>query len=159
MPSMKQMLPLFFLVTTLVAVTAGCKGGARALAPDEAEKLLSNRIWIDRMPVDNEDRFRIYYFVPKEGGGSGVYQDRTLFAGRFELFFFEHDGKTIRFHLPQKKQRVSVAYRIDAVSDRAPFDLRLTLDPSPRGPRLYYGFRKQPESLAKRLGVSRFSGR
>lgn len=154
MPSMKPKLPLFLLATILTTTVVGCKDGARTLAPDEARQLLIDRNWIDSMPVDHEDRLHVFRFTPKMGGG--VYQDRTLFAGSFELFLFEHDGKTIRFHLPQKKQRVNVAYRIDAVSDRAPFDIRLTLDPSPRGPRVYYGFRREPASLAEKLGLSRF---
>lgn len=147
-----RIVPALLLALTL-ALGACSSDKAKALAPDEAQKLLIDRNWLDRWPVDHEEKLHVFRFVPTMGGG--VYQDRTIFAGKFELFTFEHDGKQIRFHFPHTKTRVTVPYRIDAVSDRAPFDLRLTLDKSPRGPRVYYGFRSEPGSLRARLGSAR----
>jgi hypothetical protein len=71
--------------------------------------------------------------------GGGVFQDRTLFAGAFELFTFRVDGDTIVFDLHHTHDKVRAAFRIERVDGPAPFDLRLTLDPSPRGPAVYYG--------------------
>ena len=141
------------LGASLLGLSACSDDKAKALAPDEAKKLLIDRNWLDRWPVDAKEKLHVLRFVPKMGGG--VYQDRTLFAGSFELFTFEHDGKQIRFVFPHTKGKATVAYRIDAVSDRAPFDLRLTLADAVRGPKVYYGFRQEPAALSKRLGLER----
>src|SRR5579859_7725494 len=89
----------------LVVAAVGCGGGGdpAALAPDEARRLLPDRTWIDRMPDTERDRLHVLRFLPKMR--SGIYQDRTLYAGQFELFGFEHTGDEIRFDLPHRRER------------------------------------------------------
>jgi hypothetical protein len=72
--------------------------------------------------------------------GGGVFQDRTLFAGQFELFTFKLDHDNIDFNLPHKQQRVLSHFAVRRVQGHAPFDLELTIDADPRGPHRYYGF-------------------
>ena len=66
---------------------------------------LLDRNWLDRMPETDRDRLYVYRFVPSMGGG--VFQDRTLFKGTFELFTFETADNEIRFVLPETKERVT----------------------------------------------------
>jgi hypothetical protein len=128
----------------LFAVVAGCHSAApsRNVAPDEAEKLLINRNWLDHMPKSETERLHVFRFVPNMGGG--VFQDRTLYAGQFELFTFERTGEQIRFDLPHTGEKKTVGYTIEALDDgQDGLDLKLTLDGSPRGPSVYYGMRRE----------------
>lgn len=122
----------------LVALGAGCHGKPRATAlpPEDAQKLLLDRNWLDRLPETAHDRLHVFRFVPSMGGG--VYQDRTLFAGQFELFNFDHDGQTIHFHLRHTGEERSAAYTIDQVPEDSALELHLHLADSPRGPSDYY---------------------
>src|SRR4051812_31444438 len=74
------------LLLLSLALTA-CSSKSKAVDGDEAQKLLIDRNWIDRMPETERDKLYVYRFVPNMGGG--VYQDRTIFKGTFELFKFE----------------------------------------------------------------------
>lgn len=103
----------------------------------EAARLLVDRNWVDVWPKDKDDRLHVYRFVPSMGGG--VFQDRTVFHGEFELFTFAIDGDTLEIDLPHTGDTARTRFRIDRVDGPAPFDLRLSLDHSPRGPRVYYG--------------------
>jgi hypothetical protein len=104
---------------------------------EEARELLEDRNWLDRWPSTKDDRLRVYRFTPDMGGG--VFQDRTLFRGEFELFNYEAHTDRIRFRFPDADEVITSRYRIERVHGPEPFDLRLTLDPSPRGPAVYYG--------------------
>lgn len=121
----------------LVACSSGPSGKDRAVAAEEAAKLLIDRNWMDVWPADDREKLHVFRFVP--GMGGGVFQDRTLYAGQFELFTFEVSGDRIHFNLPHQAERVTARFTIERVSGPHPFDLKLTLDPSPRGPSVYYG--------------------
>lgn len=126
-----------------LAVTACSKPDHRVAASDAGD-LLINRNWIDRMPETTKDRLHVYRFVPSMGGG--VYQDRTLFKGTFELFMFRVErGDHIVFELPETHERVTSHFIIEKVDGPAPFDLKLTVFSDPRGPRTYYGMRAETD--------------
>jgi hypothetical protein len=130
------------ILTLCAATTIACSRGdsskkSDVVPPDQAADLLINRNWLDVWPQSKDERLHVYRFTPAMGGG--VYQDRTLFRGNFELFTFEVDGDHVRIHLPDEDIRVNARYRIRRVDGPEPFDLELTLDPSPRGPARYFG--------------------
>ncbi|HJL02582.1 MAG TPA: hypothetical protein RMH85_22450 [Polyangiaceae bacterium LLY-WYZ-15_(1-7)] len=124
-----------FALLTLVLVACD---DAEPVAPADARAELIDRNWIDVWPQNADDELHVYRFTPSMGGG--VYQDRTVFEGRFELFTFEATGDTIRFRFPGKDETHSTAYRIERVDGPAPFTRRLTLEDTPRGPAVYYGW-------------------
>jgi hypothetical protein len=126
-----------FAVTLLLLVACGSDARPAAVSGEEAARLLIDRNWLDVWPSDKTQRLHVYRFTPSMGGG--VYQDRTLFKGEFELFRFEVREDLLRFDLPETEQDVETRFRIERVSGPEPFDLRLVLDRSPRGPRVYYG--------------------
>ncbi len=135
------------LFTALLILACGlcssaCHRGASGTPVDDAEarRLLVERNWLDVMPRDKDDRLHVYRFVPKMGGG--VYQDRTVFAGSFELFTFETQARQIRFRFPHNGQAKVATFRIERLArgEQDDFDLRLTLTGSPRGPATYYGW-------------------
>jgi hypothetical protein len=129
----------------LCAVAAACSSkGSNELSASDARDVLINRNWLDRMPENTKDRLHVYRFVPNMGGG--VYQDRTLFKGTFELFMFKVErGDHIVFDLPETREKVTSQFKIENVDGPAPFDLKLTISTDPRGPHVYYGMRSETD--------------
>lgn len=128
------------LCLPVIAFAAACAPdrapASRAVDPGEAARLLIDRSWIDRMPARHSDRLHVYRFTPSMGGG--VYQDRTVFRGSFELFTYDVADGALAIRLPETGERVRTPYQIERVDGPEPFDLRLTLEQAPRGPRTYY---------------------
>ena len=133
----------------LTACSSGSKVKTRELPDDEARKVLLDRNWIERMPETERDHFHVYRFVPSMGGG--VFQDRTIFKGTFELFQFETAADEIRFNLLETHDKVVSKFRIEEVDGPEPFDLKLTIAADPRGPQVYYGMRSETDRDGTKL--------
>jgi len=131
------------LVVTLAACSSSSAPTSSRVSDSEAPKLLIDRNWMDRMPETDRDHLFVYRFVPNMGGG--VFQDRTLFKGTFELFSFSATGDKITFDLHETKDKVTSAYTIERVSGPEPFDLKLTIPDDPRGPKGYFGIRGETD--------------
>jgi hypothetical protein len=133
------------LASALVLAAAACSSKSHdPLSASDASGVLINRNWLDRMPERTTDRLHVYRFVPDMGGG--VYQDRTLFKGTFELFRFKVErGDHIVFDLPETHERVTSQFQIERVAGPKPFDLKLTIFSDPRGPHVYYGMRAETD--------------
>jgi hypothetical protein len=133
------------VVSALCATACSSKSPPSArLSPDDARDVLIDRNWIDRMPETTTDRLHVYRFVPSMGGG--VYQDRTLFKGTFELFMFKVErGDHIVFNLPETHEQVTSQFAIEKITGPGPFDLKLTLSTDPRGPHEYYSIRAETD--------------
>ncbi len=145
-------------VLALAVATSACgrdSGKAASVPPDEAADLLINRNWLDRWPASEKERLHVYRFTPSMGGG--VYQDRTLFAGKFELFTYQLDGDHLTIQWPHSKQEDRMVYRIDRVLGPEPFDLRLELSTPSRGPRTYYGRTAETGAAASGQAASSLS--
>src|SRR4051812_31090944 len=93
----------------VLALVAACSRSSSL----DAGKLLIDRNWVDVWPRDKDQRLHVYRFTP--GMGGGVYQDRTLFKGTFELFTYELDGSTIEWTMPDSGERVKTRFRIERV--------------------------------------------
>lgn len=134
------------LASALVLTAAACssKSHDEQLSASDARDVLINRNWLDRMPEQTTDRLHVYRFVPTMGGG--VYQDRTLFKGTFELFMFKVERDHIMFNLPETHEKVTSQFQIERVAGPKPFDLKLTIFSAPRGPHVYYGMRAETDS-------------
>lgn len=137
------------LVAALALAAAACSGKTTvsSLPPDQAKQLLINRNWIDRLPKKVDDKLHVYRFVPSMGGG--VFQDRTIFFGTFELFAFEQDGQRIRFNLLHTGQKKTSSFTIEPLDRPGPegVDLKLTIADDPRGSKVYYGWRNEGRDL------------
>lgn len=136
-------------VAALAACSSGTSAPSNQVTGDEARHLLIDRNWLDRMPETDRDRLFVYRFVPSMGGG--VFQDRTLFKGTFELFSFEATNDQIRFALHETRQKVTSPYKIERVNGPAPFDLKLTIPGDPRGPKVYFGIRSETDRDGHKL--------
>lgn len=143
----------------LVAALAACSSATSTqVSQDEAKDLLIDRNWMDVYPKTERDHLFVYRFVPNMGGG--VFQDRTLFKGTFELFMFKVErGDHIVFDLPETHEKVTSQFKIEQVDGPEPFDLKLTISTDPRGPHVYYGMRSETDRdgalLEQRLAAKR----
>jgi hypothetical protein len=126
-----------------LAVTACSSKSSPQLSASDARDVLIDRNWIDRMPETPRERLHVYRFVPSMGGG--VYQDRTLFKGTFELFMFKVEGDHLLFDLPETHEKVTSQFTIERVDGPRPFDLKLTIWADPRGPQVYFGMRSETD--------------
>lgn len=124
-------------LAVVLSVSACHDDQKKAVPTDEAADLLINRSWIDHMPESTSERLHVYRFTPAMGGG--IYQDRTMFAGKFELFMFEVEGDTLRIKWPHRDLAEKVHFRIERIDGPKPFDLRLELRGNSTGPSVYYG--------------------
>ena len=113
------------------------------VADSEAKELLIDRNWLDVYPKTERDHLFVYRFVPSMGGG--VFQDRTLFKGTFELFSFSATGREITFTLHETHDEVTSPYTIEKVDGPEPFDLKLSVPGDPRGPKVYYGIKAETD--------------
>ncbi len=123
----------------VAATTAACSGDrdrGGKLSKQDAYRALVDRNWMDSWPEDKDDRLRLYRFTPSMGGG--VYQDRKVFRGQFELFQYQAADGTIDFQFPDTGEQVRAPFVIERVRGPKPFDLRLTIADDPRGPGVYY---------------------
>ena len=127
----------------LVVALAACSHKSAGISAEEQGKLLIDRNWIDRMPETERDKLHVYRFVPNMGGG--VYQDRTIYKGTFELFKFAVDGDHIDFDLLETHDHVRSQFKIEDTDGPANFDLKLTVYSDPRGPSVYYGWRAETD--------------
>lgn len=142
-------------VLVALALAAGCSPAERGpaathLPPDEAARVLLDRNWIDRLPERASDRLHVYRFVPSMGGG--VYQDRTVWKGSFELFTFEVRGDELRVATPEDGAARRTRFRVDRIAAGPEgTDLRLVLEDPPRGPTTYYGWSGETDRLGAAL--------
>lgn len=141
---------LLFALATVTAVTA-CSSEAttKHVGAAESRVLLIDRNWLDHMPDSEKDKLFVYRFVPNMGGG--VFQERTLFKGTFELFSFAVTEDKINFVLHETKQNVSSPFTIERVDGPKPFDLKLTIKDDPRGPHVYYGMQSETDRDGSKL--------
>lgn len=141
------------LVAPLFVGACNKPATSHALPPEQAKKLLLDRNWLDRVPQKVDDKLHVYRFVPSMGGG--VFQDRTIFFGTFELFTFEADGARIRFNLLHTGDKRVSTYTIEELATPGPdgVDLLLTITDDPRGTRRYYGWRNEGRDLDGHLNA------
>ena len=131
------------LFAVLMIAGLGCSSApdSKKLSATEAAELLENRNWMDLWPESDRQHLHVYRFTPQMGGG--VFQDRTLFAGHFELFTYRVGEGQLHIEWPHTKERETIPFTIETVSGPEPFDLKLRLPENLRGPSVYYGRRSE----------------
>ncbi len=142
------------VLAALVGLGLGLRGrrdtpldppGPESAAATSPRDLL-NRIWFDRLPEKRSDEVTIGIFL---GGGIGLFDTGSAYRAAFELFEFERKSTELDLVFLHDKKRAAVKYTVTACDDRPPFDLCLTLEGAPRGPKRLYGFSHDDEESAK----------
>ena len=129
------------VVATAVLSAAACSRDASprgSLPPDEATAILDKRIWLDKEPRGQGDHFHVLFFDRRES--AGAFQHRTIWKGDFELFKYEAQKGQMKLVLPGSSKRVQTGFTIERAK-RGNADVKLTLEKTPRGPTVYYGYR------------------
>jgi len=128
--------------------TAGCgrgdDGGAGREITDkkDAAKILESTPWLDRAPEAEADVIHAWVF-PR---GEGLYFVGNAYKGSYELFRYWIEEDEIRVRFLDDGSKHTMHYKVERVDDRV-FDYKLTLDDSPRGPKVYFGFDHQHREL------------
>lgn len=128
---------LSFALGCALLLACQSDSSSKRLSTQDAAKALENRNWMDLWPTGDREGLHVYRLTPSMGGG--VYQDRTLYAGDFELFTYEIGNGVLEIDWPHTKQRESIPFRIERVDGPEPFDLKLTFENNLRGPPVFYG--------------------
>ncbi|HJL16742.1 MAG TPA: hypothetical protein RMH99_13850 [Sandaracinaceae bacterium LLY-WYZ-13_1] len=103
----------------------------------ERTRLLLDRLWFDELPEERRQSVRIWLFA---SSGIGLYREGSAY--RFGLDFFElyRNDDELEIEWLQDGVEDETDFEVTRCDDRAPFDLCLTFEETPRGPRRYYGF-------------------
>lgn len=124
----------------------GPSDDAPAEDPAARPYLILDRVWLDRYPEEARDELKLWFW---SSSGLGVYQQGSAYRFSIDVFDFSRNGRRLEMTFLQDEARARTRFQV-AECDEAPFDLCLTLDESPRGPRRYFGFsdhRAQEQAL------------
>ncbi len=164
----RPLLALLVAVSLAVVAVAGAggalSGGSGEVAPDANPRLVLGRVWFDAYPEKATDNVQIWIWL---GGGVGLYETGSVWRSSMDFFEFERRGDRLDILFFQDKKRFETKLTVAACDEKPPFDLCLTLDDPPRGPKKYYAFgndedlaRGIPWAVAvKRAAEARAAGR
>jgi hypothetical protein len=150
-----RIVPTALLVALTLAACARDQARQAPLPPDEATSLLAQRVWLDREPRGPNDRFHILFF---DGEQAGVFQDRTVWKGSFEVFLYEAQRGRLDVKLPASRKRLNTGFTVEHVR-KGNADVKLTLEKSPAGPTVFYGYRLEGHADADAWVADHFGAR
>jgi hypothetical protein len=124
-------------VVSLVSLGAcqDAKPRPEPVPDDEAAELLESTPWLDRAPRTERDVIHLYVFQD----GEGIYFIGNAYKATLELIKYWLDGNRVEMRFLDENKAYKTKYRIEKYRGEI-FDYKLTLDKSPRGPKVYYGF-------------------
>jgi hypothetical protein len=102
---------------------------------DAANRLVTDRIWIDRLPRQERDTINVFGALSEEA--VGVFQAASQWRGSYEVFRFEASGGEMRLIYPQTGARETVRTRARRCNENQ-MDFCLELDGASRGVKRYY---------------------
>jgi hypothetical protein len=141
---------LAVMVAALGAAGCGRDDARRAAVVEDsrdAARILQSTPWLDRAPHDERDLIHAWVF-PR---GEGLYFVGNAYKGSYELFSFFVEDDELRIRFLDDGTTHKLRFQIEKAHDRV-FDYKLTLDPTPRGPKVYYGF-EQGRALPEAAGA------
>lgn len=108
-----------------------------AMAPKDPRMILS-RVWFDRKPGGPSDEREIWIFL---AGGLGIHEKGSWWRVTMDIFDFERQGNKVTLTWLHDKKKAETRFDVETCDDTPPFNLCLTLQNPPRGPKKLYGFR------------------
>jgi hypothetical protein len=102
---------------------------------DAASRLVTDRIWIDRLPRNERDTINVFGALSEQS--VGVFQATSQWRGSFEAFRFEASGGEMRLVFPQTGVRETVQVRARRCSEHG-MDFCMELEGASRGVKRYY---------------------
>jgi hypothetical protein len=143
--------PLLKLVALgLVLVIAWVALGRRrsdieAQAPKDPRSILS-RVWFDHYPAGRADDTQIWIFL---GGGIGLYEKGSMYRASYDIFEFERQGSKLEIKFLHDEKDAATKFQVTSCDEKPPFDLCLTFDDPPRGPKKLYSWGDDDERDAR----------
>jgi hypothetical protein len=98
-------------------------------------KLLVDRLWIDRMPEHERDPINVLALLSDDK--LGVFQNLTAYRGSYELFRYERSGGELRVKYPQTGESDKLSVKVTRC-DEDGMDFCLDVSGGSRGVRHYY---------------------
>jgi hypothetical protein len=100
-------------------------------------RILLGRVWFDKLPSSRSDEVVVGIWL---GGGIGLYDTGSTWRSTIDIFDFERRGSKLDMTFLHDKKKKTVSFEVTKRDDKPPFDLCLTFDDPPRGPKRLYGF-------------------
>ncbi|HIE51630.1 MAG TPA: hypothetical protein EYP85_07700 [Armatimonadetes bacterium] len=106
----------------------------------QQRELLLDRLWIERLPRSERDKFHLFVALFQNQVGMFLYQ--SLWEGEWTGFqwHFRQGDERLHLRFPQTGQTAAIEWKITR-SDRPGFDYCLTMKGNPRGPHRWYSKR------------------
>lgn len=120
----------------LVFHDSGADAGARD------PKQILGRIWFDHLPKNRSDDVTIALWL---AGGIGIYDKGSAWRSTIDVFEFERRKDMLDMTFLHDKKSATTKFTIKACDDKPPFDVCVTFDDAPRGPKTLYGFSRDDE--------------
>jgi hypothetical protein len=111
------------------------------LAEPLPPRAILGRTWFDKYPDKRRETVQMWFWM---GGGIALHESGSSYRISLEIFEFERQNDRLVVTALQDKKTVTTGFRIEPC-DEEPFNVCLTLDQSPRGPKKYYGFARRWE--------------
>jgi hypothetical protein len=128
-------------VLAACAIGAACAGfwwiSSRSEPAARDPKQILGRVWFDRLPKSRTDDVTLAIWL---GGGIGLYDKGSAWRSTVDIFEFERRGDALDMTFLHDKKAASTKFSIKSCDDKPPFDLCVTFDDAPRGPKTLYGF-------------------
>jgi hypothetical protein len=124
-------------VLGFVAVIGAAAIGYSALrgSAGESSKLLTGRLWIDRLPSKETDHYEAFVAIKEDP--LGIFQRASKWEGGWTMFRYEIRGDDkVVLMFPQDKSKHEVRYKAWECKEKN-FDFCLELDGAPRGAKRY----------------------
>jgi hypothetical protein len=105
-----------------------------AEVPGDAS-LIQDRLWVDHMPRSERDSINIFAALTEQP--VGVFQETSVWSGKYELFRYEAHGEELRIVFPQNGDNEKVRAKARRCNEGG-MDYCLELSGSSRGVKRYY---------------------
>jgi len=99
------------------------------------EANLVARPWVDRLPEEPEDKFKLYFFSKERFDRKnkvGVFMSGNFWKREIELFAFRVEGDKIEYFFPYDESKAKSSFVVQNKADRPEFDMTLFVQSDPR---------------------------
>jgi hypothetical protein len=120
--------------------SSGANEDCIALPTDGGElpaRAILGRIWFDRYPEKPTDSINLAFFL---AGGIGFYDSGSAYRSCSDIVEFERQNDKLQMKFLQDGKQAEMRFKVTKCDDVAPFNVCLTIDNPPRGPKRYFGF-------------------
>ena len=100
-------------------------------------KQILGRVWFDHLPKSRSEDVTIAIWL---GGGIGLYDKGSAWRSTIDIFEFERRKDVLDMTFLHDKKAATTKFEIKECHDKPPFDVCVTFDDAPAGPRTLYGF-------------------